>query len=110
MRPTVVDLRRDLAAFAELFAEDGVHELPFAPPGIPRRLQGRDNIRAHLAAASETPLKHQRFEDVAIHETADPEVIIVEYDAVGEVITSGRPYRLSYPGDPGPRRSHRLLA
>ena len=28
--------------FADLFAEDGVLRFPFAPPGMPREIRGRD--------------------------------------------------------------------
>ncbi|WP_327111686.1 nuclear transport factor 2 family protein [Nocardia sp. NBC_01730] len=40
---------RDADAFVELFAPDGVFEIPFVVPGIPARLDGRDAIREHLA-------------------------------------------------------------
>src|SRR5260370_2009 len=39
--------------FADLFAADGVLTYPFAPPGHPRELRGRDAIRAYFAAAGQ---------------------------------------------------------
>ena len=36
--------------FADLFAADGVLTYPFALPGHPRELRGRDAIRAYFAA------------------------------------------------------------
>ncbi|MGA5117292.1 nuclear transport factor 2 family protein [Streptomyces pseudogriseolus] len=36
--------------WTDLFTEDGVLEFPYAPPGYPTRLQGRDELRAHMAA------------------------------------------------------------
>ncbi|MGC4848804.1 nuclear transport factor 2 family protein [Micromonospora sp. DT15] len=38
-------LAKDMAGFIALFAEDAVLELPFAPPGQPRRVVGRADGR-----------------------------------------------------------------
>lgn len=89
-------LAKDLDAFADLFAEDGTHELPFAPPGVPARLQGREPIRRYLTSITSTPLEITEFRDQVVHDTADPEVIIAEYEAVGVVTGTGRPYSVRY--------------
>jgi uncharacterized protein len=89
-------LAKDLNGFADLFAPDGVHELPFAPPGIPKRLQGRETLREYFTAISETPLRHTEFRNMTVHETIDPAVIIAEYDAHGTVTSTGQPYQLRY--------------
>jgi ketosteroid isomerase-like protein len=91
-----LSLAKDLDGCADLFALDGVHELPFAPPGIPRRLEGRETLREYFAAITGTPLKHTRFENMTVYETADPGVIIAEYDAHGTVTSTGRSYQLRY--------------
>jgi uncharacterized protein len=91
-----LSLAKDLDGFADLFAPDGVHELPFAPQGIPRRLEGRETLREYFAAITGTPLKHASFENMTVYETADPDVIIAEYDAHGTVTSTGRPYQLRY--------------
>ncbi|ONH23026.1 nuclear transport factor 2 family protein [Pseudofrankia asymbiotica] len=75
----------------DLYAEDVVIELPFARPGMPKRFEGRDAFRAFTAAAGAAlPVRFEGFRDVVIHETADPEVIIAEYDLAGTVTTTGR--------------------
>jgi len=90
-------LNGDLDGLADLYSEDGVHELPFAPPGAPRRIEGRERIRAYFASAlSGVPLDFREFRPVAIHDAADPEVIVAEYDAHGEVTTTGRPFTVRY--------------
>jgi hypothetical protein len=91
-----LSLAMDLDGFADLFAPDGVHELPFAPLGIPRRLEGRETLRAYFGAITGTPLKHASFENMTVYETADPEVIIAEYDAHGTVTSTGQSYQLRY--------------
>lgn len=91
----MLPLLRDgnLNSLADLYADDGVHELPFAPPSAPRRIEGREHIRDYFTSTlSGVPLNFQEFRPVAIHDTADPEVIIAEYDAHGEVTTTGRPF------------------
>lgn len=89
-------LAKDLDGFADLFAADGVHELPFAPPGVPARIEGREALRAYFAAVTSTPLRHTEFRDMTVYRTTDPEVLIAEYDAHGEVTDTGRRYALRY--------------
>jgi ketosteroid isomerase-like protein len=89
-------LIKDLDGFADLFAEDGTHELPFAPPGVPALLRGREPIRRYLTSITGTPLEITEFRDLTVHDTSDPEVIIAEYRAVGTVVGTGRPYTVSY--------------
>lgn len=70
---------RDADAFVELLAPDAVFEIPFVVPGMPTRLVGRAEIRAHLA---------QRWSGISrievhgiypqVYETADPELVFVE--------------------------------
>jgi ketosteroid isomerase-like protein len=89
-------LKKDLNGFADMFAEDGTHELPFAPPGVPAVLQGRENIRGYLTAITSTPIEFSEFRDMTIHDTADPEVLIAEYEAAGVIVSSGAPYHARY--------------
>jgi ketosteroid isomerase-like protein len=42
-------LATDAAAYADLFAPDAIVEWPFALDGWPKRVEGRDAIRAHVA-------------------------------------------------------------
>lgn len=91
--------RYELAAFAELFAPDGTMEFPFAPPGAPRRLDGRDAIREVLVAAAAAGRRERRitgYRDIVVHETTDPEVIVVEFTLEGEIVATGRTYSVPY--------------
>ena len=78
---------------ADLYADQAVVEMPFAPGG-PTRLEGREAIRAHFAAAAGGPLK-LRAGNVVVHDTADPEVIIGEFDYHGLVTTTGRAFQVA---------------
>lgn len=76
-------------AMADVFAEDAVFEAPFLPPGAPTPEQGREAFRAHLREG----MVLQRFEsieNVQLHETSDPEVVIVEYRVHGVALGTGK--------------------
>jgi ketosteroid isomerase-like protein len=67
-----------------LYAVDAVHEFPFTRPGLPSRLAGRDDIVDWIAAGWQAGLlKYERYRTIAIHDTNDPETIIVEQEAIG---------------------------
>ncbi|WP_433274833.1 nuclear transport factor 2 family protein [Pseudonocardia xinjiangensis] len=69
---------------SRVYAEDAVHEFPFTPPGVPSRLVGRDEIVNWIAAGWKAyPLRYERYRTQAIHDTDDPETIIVEQEALG---------------------------
>ncbi len=63
---------------AGLYAEDAVVDQPFLP-GARGHLEGRETIRAHFAGAARMGLSLVA-ENVVVHETADPEVVIAEFD------------------------------
>jgi ketosteroid isomerase-like protein len=67
---------RDWSRLHDLYAEDAVITMPFALPS-PVRLNGRDEVRKHFSR--DVPFTVRPL-DVTVHETADPEVIVAEYD------------------------------
>jgi ketosteroid isomerase-like protein len=73
-----------------VYAVDAVHEFPFNSPGVPSRLEGRDEIVNWVAAGWRAgPLKYERYRTLAVHETGDPETIIVEQEALGTSASTG---------------------
>jgi len=81
-------ISRNPDAQAELFTPDGVYEAPLVPDGhvLPRRLEGREAIRAgipayHAYPAFQRPVVVDRTR-FTLHETTDPDVFVVETDAV----------------------------
>ncbi|MEV0401695.1 nuclear transport factor 2 family protein [Actinoallomurus sp. NPDC050550] len=72
-------------------SDDITIELPCAPPGSPRRFHGGAEFAAHTEASrAAMPVRFEEFRDVVVHETTDPEVIVVEYTMAGTVTTTGR--------------------
>jgi uncharacterized protein len=82
-----------------LWAEDVIVETPFAPPGRPQRWQGREEFSAFAAATrAALPVRLEEVRNVVIHQTTDPEVLVVEYELAGTVTTSGRHASASFIG------------
>lgn len=74
----------------EVWAPDVVIETPFAAGG-PSRIEGRDNFLAVTKTSREKlPVRVEEMRDVVVHETTDPNRIIVEYELVGTVLTTGK--------------------
>jgi uncharacterized protein len=76
----------------ELYAEeiDVVH--PFDPlHGAP--LRSREELRKRLESLAARPRPRRRVGNVTIHETADPEVIVAEFEYQGTT-DAGEPYAL----------------
>ncbi|MFD7662649.1 nuclear transport factor 2 family protein [Streptomyces sp. NPDC059788] len=67
----------DADAFADLFAPDGVIELPFAGADVPDRIEGREAIRT-FARAAMSAMRVDTLATLAVHRTDDPEVVVAE--------------------------------
>lgn len=80
---------------ADLYAEDVLIEIPFAMPGAPRRAQGNSVFRGRLQASADRR-DVNKVENVVIHETADPEVVIGEYELHLTSASTGEPHVCGY--------------
>jgi ketosteroid isomerase-like protein len=75
---------------SHVYAIDAVHEFPFTRPGVPSRIEGRDEIVSWIAAGWKTnTLKYERYRTLAIHDTNNPDTIIVEQEAIGTSKSTG---------------------
>lgn len=81
----------DTETFVSLIAPDGYIEWPFRPAGIPGRVEGRERIREFLNVQATGLVRFDEYRNTVIHETTDPEVVIVEYDVHGTVLPTGTP-------------------
>jgi uncharacterized protein len=81
--------------FADLFAPDGVMAYPFAGPGHPAELSGREAIRTYFSRMGQArQLIEQEGIDQVIRETDDPEVVVTEITHYGRSRFTDSPYRL----------------
>jgi ketosteroid isomerase-like protein len=88
-------LAKDIDGWVALWAPDGVFEFPFAVPGAPHRLDGRDAVRAYMADYPDH-IDLRSFQDVRVHRTDDPATIIVELRGTGRAVATGRPFDMPY--------------
>ena len=103
-KPTIVDMltsalgdRIDPAAksFVDMMSEDFVMEFPYARPGMPTRVEGRAAVLAHLVKVS-GDVSVDSASNLVVHETTDPEVVILEFDGHGRSVKTGEPYEQRY--------------
>lgn len=103
-KPTLVSIlkgalgdRIDPAAtnFIAMMADDFVMEFPYARPGMKPRIEGRDAVIAYLATVGQG-INVDTISNVTAHQTADPEVVIVEFEAHGRALKVGEPYQQRY--------------
>jgi uncharacterized protein len=76
-----------------LFAEDVVFEFPYAPDGLPRRLEGVAALSAHLERLGPL-LTFGPMELGAVF--ADGETVVFEFSCTGEGVETGAPYNQDY--------------
>ncbi|WP_430501683.1 nuclear transport factor 2 family protein [Micromonospora trifolii] len=75
---------------ADSLADDVVIETPFAVPGRPARIEGKQRVLEYTQAGRVMfPVRFDDCRNVVLHETADPEVIVVEYELVGTHTATG---------------------
>ncbi|MEV5964877.1 nuclear transport factor 2 family protein [Kribbella sp. NPDC051952] len=85
---------RDFDVLPELYAEQTDVRHPMNPYGD-HPLLTRDALREHFGVNGPRVMDVVRFqpENIRVHQTTDPEVIVAEFDYVGTVLATGAPYR-----------------
>lgn len=91
-RQVLID--RDMDGFADLFAPDGVIEIPFAKAGMPSRLAGRETIREFATRGVRDDLQILDLRVDQAYRTEDPEVVVLELTSVGRVAATGAPFEV----------------
>jgi ketosteroid isomerase-like protein len=90
-------LSNDPGGLGQLSSDDVIIETPFAPPGHPRRFEGLGQFLAYARPRmAALPARFEEFRNVVVHDTANPQVIIAEYDLCGTVTTTGEPAAASF--------------
>ena len=92
LQVTISDRPGDLADF---YAPSVVIEMPFAAKALhPARIETtREELRQRFAAGASVR-RYTALDNVRIHETTDPETVIVEYELNGVMVATGDPFRL----------------
>jgi uncharacterized protein len=83
----------------DLWAPDLVVETPFARPGQPSRTEGRARfLEASRAGRAALPVTFEGCNTIAIHDTTDPEVVVVEYELVATLNATGERHSARFIG------------
>ncbi|HXC80781.1 MAG TPA: nuclear transport factor 2 family protein [Trebonia sp.] len=87
----------DPGAMADCYAPSVVIEMPFAvAPLIPARVETtREELRERFRAGTATR-RYKSLGEVVIHETADPGVVIIEYELRGEFTQTAESFSLRF--------------
>ncbi|WP_406193749.1 nuclear transport factor 2 family protein [Kitasatospora sp. NBC_01560] len=88
-------VEKDIAGWIDLWDEHGVLEFPFAPPGRPGRLEGRQAVADYMRHYPDHVDLHE-FTDVRIHRTTDPGTIVVEMRGIGRLVQADSPFDMTY--------------
>lgn len=87
-------LDKNIPAWVALWAEDGLMEFAFASDGWPRRLEGKKAIATYMRHYPDHIDLHD-FPDLRIHQTTDPQTIVVEMRGAGRPVESDAPFDMT---------------
>jgi ketosteroid isomerase-like protein len=85
--------RKDWDEVTALYAEDALVIHPMALPPQPP-LEGREALRKHFVDAAELPIE-MTVENLVVHQTDDPDVVIAEFEYRGTVTTTSRNFTVA---------------
>ena len=81
---------------ADCYADRVIIEMPFAAGLTPERLENtREEIRQRFAAGA-AARRYTAVRDARVHETADPDVLVIEYAIDGTRVADGRQFTMRF--------------
>jgi uncharacterized protein len=81
---------------ADCYADQVVIEMPFASGLAPDRVETtREELRQRFASGA-TSRRYTGLRDVHIHETADPDVLVIEYTLDAARLGDGEPFTMTF--------------
>lgn len=81
---------------ADCYADQVVIEMPFASGLAPARTETtREELRRRFAAGAATR-RYTGLREVRVHETADPDVVILEYTLDGTRLSDGELFAMTF--------------
>jgi ketosteroid isomerase-like protein len=81
--------------YIDMVADDVVMEFPYALPDMVKRVDGKEALRAYLKNVGDM-ITIDALDNVAVLRTEDPDVTIVEFEGVGTVKATSKPYEQRY--------------
>lgn len=82
-------------SFVDMFDPNGVMEFPYAYAGLPRRIEGQEALKNHLAMVVNL-ISVDRITEATVIESTDPEISVLEFEGFGTGVATGEPYEQRY--------------
>ena len=81
---------------ADCYVDRVIIEMPFAAGLTPERLENtREEVRQRFAAGA-AARRYTAVRDARVHETADPDVLVIEYAIDGTRVADGRQFTMRF--------------
>ena len=93
LRAALGDRLAPADSLLDMFADDVVFEFPYAPDGLPKRLDGSAALAAHLERLGPL-LTFGQMELGSVHNAGD--TVIFEFSCTGQGADTGAPYNQVY--------------
>ena len=77
--------------YFDTIADDAEFEFRYHFPGWPQTLRGRDALMALYAGYGNNIVLHGA-DELVVHRSQDPRVVIIEYDVHGKIVATGSSY------------------
>jgi uncharacterized protein len=83
-----------IAEWVDLFTENGILEFPYATTGYPKKVQGKAALFEYMKNFPEN--FKVKFKNLYFHPTANPNLVIAEFESDGVAISTNNPYLQKY--------------
>jgi ketosteroid isomerase-like protein len=81
----------------DYLADDVIVEIPFAAPGRPTRFVGKRHFLEFAnPQRAALPIRFDACRTTAVHHTADPDTVIVEYELTGTSLKTDREHTAAF--------------
>lgn len=90
--------QKDMQGFAELWHDNAVQEMPFAPDGFPRRVVGKENLLKHYSGWPENSGEADFTSELRFYPMQDPNMVFAEWKGDVDIVPTKRKYLQHYGG------------
>lgn len=90
--------RKDMDAFANVWADDAIQDMPYSPEGFPKQLNGKAQLVQHYSGWPNNSGHANFTKGITFYPMNDPQAVFVEYHGDVDVIPTGRKYIQDYGG------------
>ncbi len=87
---------KDMETFATLWADDAVQDMPYSPPGHPKRVSGKPAILDLYSGWPDNAGEANFTSELVIYPMRDPDMAFAEFKGRVDVIPTKREYRQTY--------------